>query len=118
MIPDTILEGALEITGEENFISDTDLVKYNFEKLAVEQAIEDNSVDIETTESTETKETKDETKDKPNKNSKDTKEVSEDDADNASTESSEVSETTSNDKESSHADVDAVLKNTQRGKGK
>ena len=115
MIPDTILEGALEITGEENFISDTDLVKYNFEKLAVEQAIEDNSVDIETTESTETKE---ETKDKPNKNSKDTKEVSEDDADNASTESSEVSETTSNDKESSHADVDAVLKNTQRGKGK
>ncbi len=115
MIPDTILEGALEITGEENFISDTDLVKYNFEKLAVEQAIEDNSVDIETTESTETKE---ETKDKPNKNSKDTKEVSEDDADTASTESSEVSETTSDDKESSHADVDAVLKNTQRGKGK
>ena len=115
MIPDTILEGALEITGEENFISDTDLVKYNFEKLAVEQAIEDNSVDIETTESTETKE---ETKDKPNKNSKDTKEVSEDDADNASTESSEGTETTSDDKESSHADVDAVLKNTQRGKGK
>ena len=40
MIPDTILDGALEITGEENFISDTDLVKYNFEKIDVEQELE------------------------------------------------------------------------------
>ena len=41
LIPDTILEGALEITGEENFLSDEDLVKYNFEKLAIEQEMAD-----------------------------------------------------------------------------